>query len=173
MKRTCSKSLLILLLSVLPLVLGGCKNTESAEAIAPFSDATWAYTREDILNCEGENYTTYDSVYGGICYTYPKTYGAYQGTIKYMLDEEDRLMCVAWAYSSEDEQELSSLYESISQSVNEQNGNTAYETDTPSNYGNVWRRKEGNIILSTMITSDLKALQYAYLHPDVSSSGED
>lgn len=173
MKCTRLKSLLILLLSVLPLILGSCKNTESAKTIAPFSDATWEYTKENILSCEGKNYTTYDSVYGGICYTYPKTYGAYQGTIKYMLDAEDRLMCIAWAYSSENEQELSTLYESIFQSVNEQNGDTAYATDKPTNYGNVWRRKEGNIILSAMITSDLKVLQYAYLHPDVSNNGED
>lgn len=173
MKHSNPKSLLLLFLSILTLLLGGCQSAETSKAIAPFSDATWEYTRDDILSYEGENYTTYDSVYGGICYTYPKTYENYQGTIKYMLDEEDRLMCIAWAYSSEDEEELYSLYEFISQSVYEQNGDTAYETDKPTNYGNVWRREEGNIILSTMITSDLKALQYAYLHPDVSNNKEE
>lgn len=173
MKHTSHKILPLLILSAFALLLGGCQKTETPQNIAPFSDATWEYTREDILSYEGDNYTTYDSVYGGTCYTYPKTYENYQGTIKYMLDAEDRLMCIAWAYSSDDEQELYSLYESISQSVYEANGETAYETDKPTNYGNVWRREEGNIILSTMITSDVKALQYAYLHPDVSNSGEE
>ena len=170
MKHPGSKQFLFPLLCILMLFFDGCQKNAAPIPVSPFSDATWEYTKEDILNYEGENYSTYDSVYGGICYTFPKNYQGYQGTVKYMLDANERLMCIAWTYSSTDEQELYTLFESIQQAVYETNGDTSYETDKPTNYGNVWYREEGNLILSTMITTDLKALQYSYLNPEVSSS---
>ena len=90
-----------------------------------------------------------------------------------MFDGEERLMCIAWTCSADEEQELYNLYglieESVDASLNEENP----ETDSSSNAGRVWYREDGNIVLSLMITSDLKALQYAYLHPDVSSQPKD
>ena len=147
MKHPGSKQFLFPLLCILMLFFDGCQKNAAPIPVSPFSDATWEYTKEDILNYQG-----------------------YQGTVKYMLDANERLMCIAWTYSSTDEQELYTLFESIQQAVYETNGDTSYETDKPTNYGNVWYREEGNIILSTMITTDLKALQYSYLNPEVSSS---
>lgn len=148
------------------LILCGCQKSESpALPASPFSDAAWEYTAEDVLAYEGSEPSTYDSVYGGICYTYPKTYQERQGTIKYMFDDKERLMCVAWTCAADEEQELFDFYDRIEQSVNSQTG----ETGSSSHAGRVWYKDDGNIILSLMITSDLKALQYAYLHPDVSS----
>lgn len=146
------------------LLLAGCgKDNPPA---SPFSDISWNHTAEDIIAYEGDGYSTYDSVYGGICYTYPKDYQNRQGTIKYMFDEKGRLMSIAWAYSAEEEQELYDFYDFIEEDVN----TLTNETEVTSNAGHVWHREEGNIVLSLMITSDLKALQYAYLHPDVSNS---
>lgn len=158
----------------LPLfLLSGCGTDGSVPPVAPFCDAVWEDTLQDILSYEGNDYETYASVYGGTCYTYPKTYQDRQGTIKYMFDGEERLMCIAWTCSADEEQELYNLYglieESVDASLNEENP----ETDSSSNAGRVWYREDGNIVLSLMITSDLKALQYAYLHPDVSSQPKD
>ncbi|NBI90305.1 hypothetical protein D3Z45_06855 [Lachnospiraceae bacterium] len=147
------------------LLFNGCGKSSSPIPPSPFSDASWNNTQEDIIAYEGDGYTTYDSVYGGICYTYPKVYQERQGTIKYMFDEQERLMCIAWTCTAEEETELFELYDIIEGTVN----TLTNETDITSNAGHVWYREEGNIILSLMITSDLKALQYAYLHPDVSN----
>lgn len=147
------------------LLLTGCGSNNPPAPASPFSDVSWNHTQEDIIAYEGEGYSTYDSVYGGICYTYPKVYQDRQGTIKYMFDEQERLMSIAWTYSAEEEQELFDFYDFIEGNVN----TLTSETDITSNAGHVWYREEGNIVLSLMITSDLKALQYAYLHPDVSN----
>ena len=161
-----SKQFILLFPILFALILCGCQNSESpALPVSPFSDSTWEYTVKDVTSYEGSSLETYDSIYGGICYTYPKTYQERQGTIKYMFDDEERLMCIAWTCSADEEQELYDLYDLIEQSVNSQAG----ETGRSSNTGCVWYREDGNIILSLMITSDLKALQYAYLHPDVSN----
>lgn len=159
------KYFLFLLPALCLLLLGGCGKSNSPAPASPFSDAAWNYTAEDIIAYEGDGYTTYDSVYGGVCYTYPKVYQERQGIIKYMFDEQERLMCIAWTCSAQEEQELFELYDSIEGTVNA----LTDETDVTSNAGHVWYREDGNIILSLMITSDLKALQYAYLHPDISN----
>ncbi len=120
-------------------------------------------------NAGGSGPSTYDSVYGGTCYTWPKEYNGLMGTVKYMFDDEEKLMCVAWAYGCDDADELLSLYESINGSVNEKYGESGYAADHPGNYGNVWYLETGDIVLTTMITAENKALQYAYLHPLVSN----
>ena len=98
------------------LLLAGCgKDNPPA---SPFSDISWNHTAEDIIAYEGDGYSTYDSVYGGICYTYPKAYQDRQGTIKYMFDEKGCLMSIAWAYSAEEEQELYDFYDFIEEDVN-------------------------------------------------------
>lgn len=170
MKQFCSRSLLIFFLTVFVLISGSCRKNDVNLPISPFSDTTWNNTVEDILTYEGDDYTTYNSVYGGLCYTYPKSYENRQGTIKYMLDEEEHLKCIAFTFSAEDEQELFRFYESLEESIN---AKINFETDKTTNSGHIWYRKEGNVVLSLMITSDLKALQYSYLHPDVSSKADD
>lgn len=161
-----SKRFFLFFPALLALVLCACGKEENPAApVSPFSDSTWEYTVEDILAYEGSEPATYDSVYGGICYTYPKPYQNRQGTIKYMFDDEERLMCVAWTCAADEEQELYDFYDLIEKDINSQTG----ETGSSSHAGRVWYRENGNIILSLMITSDLKAMQYAYLHPDVSS----
>ena len=96
-----SKRFILLFPVLFALVLCACRKEENPAApVSPFSDSTWEYTAEDVLAYEGSSPETYDSVYGGICYTYPKTYQEHQGTIKYMFDDKERLMCIAWACSA-------------------------------------------------------------------------
>ncbi len=152
-----------------------CKNISPTDAVpldCPFTEMSWSSTPEDVFEAEGECDSSYDSVYDGTCYTYPGEYNGLGGTIKYMFDDQERLMCVAWTYSCEDTDELKSLYDTISASVNERFGESSYNANNPGNSGNVWYLESGDIVLSTMITSDSKALQYAYLHPSVSNTEE-
>lgn len=164
-----SKHSILILIICLILAFTGCGHKkEETASICPFAEVSWEDTIDDILHAEGTAYSTYDSVYGGICYTFPKEYEGRNGTIKYMFDGENQLMCVAWAYGCESEKELLELYESINTSVNDIYGESSYGANHPGNYGNVWYLESGDIVLTTMITSENKALQYAYLHPLVS-----
>ena len=117
-----SKRFILLFPVLFALVLCACRKEENPAApVSPFSDSTWEYTVEDVLAYEGSSPETYDSVYGGICYTYPKTYQERQGTIKYMFDDKERLMCVAWTCSADEAQELYDFYDLIEKDVNRQN----------------------------------------------------
>ncbi len=167
LKPHCTSALL--LSALLAFLLCGCQKEKPATAASPFSDVTWEYSIEDVQAYENTEPATYDSVYGGLCYTYPKSYDTFEGTVKYMFDGNEKLMCVAWTCSSEEEQELYDFYDKIEAAVNSETNGSPAVTDKISNAGHVWYREDGNIILSLMLTSDLKALQYSYLHPDVSS----
>jgi hypothetical protein len=166
----------VLSLCIISSLLAGCGSAGETAAEeettlvldCPFTDMGWNSTIEDVVSTEGEDYTTYDSVYGGICYTYPKKYTGYEGTIKYMFDDEDQLMCVAWAYGDDDADTLYSLYETINSDLFSRYGDSGYNANGTGNYGNVWYLESGDIVLSTMVTTDTSALQYSYLHPNVS-----
>lgn len=166
-------SLALAVLTFASLALSGCKK-EAAELTldAPFTKVSWNSTKEDIITEEGEGYETYDSVYNGDTYTYAKTYEGKEGTIKYMFDDKDELMCVAWAYGSDDATELEELYTKINDDMTDIYGKSGYSTDeeekTVNNYGNIWYREEGDIIVTAMVTDENKALQFAFLHPEVS-----
>lgn len=171
-----TKSFFTVLLCTLSLCfLSSCSGSdETVPALnCPFTEMSWSSTTEDILAAEGADYAAYDSVYGGICYTYPKVFEGYEGTVKYMFNENDKLMCVAWAYNgTDDEESLFSLYNIINDSVIDMYGESGYDGNGVGNYGNVWYLESGDIVLTTMLTSDNKALQYAYLHPSVSNTAE-
>ena len=118
-----------------------CGQDEGPVLDCPFTELTWNSTIDDMTAAEGENYSTYDSLYGGLCYTYPKEYEGCSGTVKYMFDVEKY-------------------------------GESGYDAGGVGNYGGVWYRENGDIILTTMVTTENKALQYAYLHPLVSNTEE-
>jgi len=86
-----------------------------------------------------------------------------------MLNEEEELMAIAWTYSSENTQLLNTLYDNIHDSISQKYGKSGQEAEGVNNYGDVWYLDEGNILLSLMLTSDVKALQYSYLNPKVST----
>lgn len=153
--------------------LSACGASAGARgADCPFSHFVWSSSAEDIIAEEGENYGSYDSVYGGVCYTYPKEFEGLMGTIKYMFDGNGSLVSMAWAYSSDSQEELLDLYERIYASVSAVYGESGYHAGHQTNYGGVWYRENGDIILSTMLTSENKALQYSYLSPAVSGGNQ-
>lgn len=152
-------------------VLSGCAGRDEALSI-PFSDMSWDSTLENITAAEGDNYETHDSIYDGITYSFPKNYAGESGTVKYMFDGDDRLMCIAWSCETDDADELNRIYDSIRSDLENTYGDSDYSTDEASNHGNVWRFEEGNIILGAVTTDSVCTLQYSYLHPDVSSKGK-
>lgn len=158
------------------LLTAACGTKENAPVlVCPFTAVSWDATASDAATAEGvstDDASRYDSVYGGPCYTYPKEYNGLMGTIKYMFNQDEKLMCVAWTYGCDDAEELLSLYESINNSVSEKYGESGYAADHPGNAGNVWYLETGDIVLTTMVTEENKALQYAYLHPSVSGRNE-
>ncbi len=160
---------LFLLLTLIFTACGSKEQTDTVSLDCPFTEMSWESTVDDVIALEGDDHTTYDSVYGGTCYTYPKEHEGLTGTVKYMFDDKNRLMCVAWACGFDNTEELQNLYDSISADVNGRFGESSYNADNPGNFGNVWYLDSGDIVLSTMITSENKALQYAYLHPLVSN----
>lgn len=164
--------LLIMMLLLCSLTACGVEKETEPMFDCPFTELQWSSTVDDMLAAEGEAYSTYDSLYGGLCYTYPKDYEGLSGTVKYMFNEDNELMSVAWAYSAENAEDIEALYETISASIVAENGESGYDAGGVGNYGGVWYRESGDIILTTMITSDAKALQYAYLHPLVSNHEE-
>ena len=90
-----------------------------------------------------------------------------------MFNENEELMCVAWAYNgTDDEESLAALYNMINDSITGIYGESGYAGNGVGNYGNVWYMESGDIVLTAMFTSDNTALQYAYLHPSVSNAAE-
>lgn len=151
----------------------GCTGSKKHDAVCPFSDLTWDASPEDVIASEGDDYQTYDSIYNGSTYTFPKRYLEQDGTIKYMFDDKDALMCFAWTVQSDDEASLRSLYDKIHAQLVKSYGESGYNTDKSTNYGDVWHLEQGDIVLSVMKTSSQKALQYSYTHPDVSYNAKD
>lgn len=163
-----------LAVSLLTAVLTGCGSRSAAPAEGcPFSDLTWESSVSDMEKNEGTDHETYDSVYGGITYTYPKEYAGVSGTIKYMYDADEKLASIAWAYGSDDADELRGLYETIHSDLVAAHGDSGYNTEKGTNYGDVWYLEDGNIIISAMITDSQKALQYAYISPTHSTAKEE
>lgn len=152
-------------------LLTGC-GSKKAEAVleAPFTEAQWSSTPEEVMALEGNaDYTTTDSVYGGTCYIFPKEYLGHEGSVKYMYDAENALVCVAWSYGTPDAAEASSLYVEIQTQTTEKYGEGIHTAKHYSNLGDKWALESGNILLITFITEENAALQYSYLHPNVSN----
>lgn len=155
---------------MLACIIISCGNADQIPLDCPFTDMDWNSTADDVIAEEGNGYSTYDSIYGGLCYTWPKEYENCMGTIKYMFDDEDRLVNVAWACSADSMDEVTALYDTINDSVNELYGESGYNSNGVGNYGNVWHLESGDIILSVMISSEFISLQYAYMHPLISNT---
>lgn len=148
-----------------PKVSDAAKNSDSSYIDIPFSSMNWDCTPDDVLACEGSDYRTYDSTYGGTTYAFDKKFNEKNGTIKYMFDGSSRLMCIAWAYGTDNADELKTLYKDIESDVRSEYGDSGYQTDKATNYGGAWYLDNGHIIISTMITADNKALQYSFVNP--------
>lgn len=160
---------MIFLLAFIMLLCSGCVSSDSPLEI-PFSDADWTNTAEDIQKLNGDPQSTYASVYGGDCYTYEQEYLERSGTIKYMFDENETLMCVAWAYTAVDSSDLDEVYNQIQEFANESYGESEDSPVGVNNTGAIWRLDSGTIIITAMSTAEVHALQFAYINPDANTN---
>lgn len=135
---------------------------------APFTEATWASTKDDLGALEGVATNTYDSIYGGTTYVYESSLEGRAGSIKYMFDDKNALMCVAFTYLPETSDEVMDLYNTLHESLVAKLGESEYQAEHDTNYGDVWYREEGDIVISCMVTSEQNSLQFSYLNPIVS-----
>lgn len=158
---------------LLALCLAGCSNSRTAEAVAPFSALTWDSSPEDMNRLEKDATESYASVYNGTTYVYEREYQGRNGSLKYMFDDEDKLMCIAWACEAADAGELDRVYQSLHAEVEEACGASGYNPSGSTNYGDVWYREDGDIIISAVTAEDQYAIQYAYLNPLVSNQDAD
>lgn len=171
-KKQCTSLVLLLLTAILALLASGCQKApgkKDSTPVSPLSTLTWESTYEDMTALEGEALEGRESIYGGLAYDYPKEFMERSGTISYMFDEEERLVCIGWSYSASSPEELDAAYQAIYQDVAKSNGESGEEAKGLNNYGDVWRRQEGNIILSAVASDSASALLYSYLSPLVST----
>lgn len=165
--------LLEVLVCLLFTAMGLCACGASGDgwpADCPFSHLTWSSSMGDVVAEEGEEHGSYDSVYGGVCYTYPKELEGRAGTVKYMFDGDGKLAAMAWTWEAESQEELEGLYDTLYASLSARYGESGYSAGHQTNRGGVWYLDSGDIILSAMTTSEVKALQYSYLSPAVSKA---
>lgn len=148
-------------------LVAGCNN-EANTAKIPYTDLSFSSTVDEIIAAEGENYETYESIYEGTTYTFDKTYMEKTGTVKYMCDAQNAVKSIAWTYVSDDGGEIMVLYNNVFAKLKEEYGEPTQKADGVGNYAEVWKREEGNIILSAVITNDARMMQVAFLSPDVS-----
>ena len=84
-----------LITALLLFFLTGCRTKALEQAVAPFSDATWNKTPEELIGLEENDFTTTPSVYGGDSYLFPVTWLDHEGTVKYMYDQNKNLVSIA------------------------------------------------------------------------------
>lgn len=170
MKRFFQPISILFLVILSALFIGGCQKKEIK---CPFTTIVWGNTLEDIKELEGNDGETYDSIYDGTTYAFPKEYDGLAGTVKYMFNGEDKLVSISWMYEAEDSKDLAAVYEKIHGEAEKMLGKSGFkynreELEKVAAPGDVWYLESGNVVLTTVDASDLKALQYTFLHPDVS-----
>ncbi|MBQ3792927.1 MAG: hypothetical protein IIU45_05500 [Lachnospiraceae bacterium] len=154
---------------VLSMSLAGCgkKAPQESASTCPYTSLTWDATVEDMIALEGEDYETYDSIYKGMTYTYPKEYLGHTGMIKYMYDADGRLCNMSWSYTGETADDLKAVYDGVCQDATTLYG----EGETDDGVGNLckmWVETEETIMANAVITDDTKVMQIAYMRADVS-----
>lgn len=170
MKQFRQRTPLFFMLILTAAFIFGC---QKKEVTCPFTTITWGNTLEDIRELEADGGETYDSIYDGTTYSFPKDYDGLTGTIKYMFNGEGRLVSMSWMYEADDSEDLAAVYEKIHGEAEKMLGKSGFkynreELEKVAAPGDVWYLESGNVILTTVDASDLKALQYTFLHPDVS-----
>ncbi|MGN0329993.1 MAG: hypothetical protein ACI4D5_02020 [Kineothrix sp.] len=151
--------------------ISACGASEPSSAPpAPFSRALWSSTLQDLRELEQTEYETTASVYGGSSYIFPASYLDYSGKVKYMYDDRDQLVAIAFFYEGSDASQVKELYDKIYPLAARAFGESIHSETAGHNSGEKWTRKEGNVLLSVLSTQEAHALQYSFLHPSVSHS---
>ena len=145
----------------------GCGEEKTTEV--PYTDLTLDSTYEDMVKLEGESNETSDNFYEGITYSYPKTYLGLEGDVTYSYDADNQLCSISWIHVADSKDDVTDIYDNIKKELVSSYGESGYGSGVQTNSGDVWYRKEGNIILSCVTVDSLSALSYTYMHPRVSS----
>lgn len=167
MKQTHKFLSLLLLLTSITLSLAGCSS--SKEVTIPFTEITWESSLEDVQALEGEPQDSYYSSYKGTTYVYEKEYLGLSGSIKYMFDDNEKLMSIAWLYLPESDEDLETVYADLVNQTNNLYGKSGFDSDMNTAKGEVWYLEDGNILIGVMSTGINEAIQYQFFHPEVSS----
>ncbi len=164
--------LVLPLVLVCLLVLAGCgQNASSFDC--PYTTLNWDTTAEELISVEGSNYETYDSMYKGLTYTYDKEYLGLNGTVKYMFDSGNKLVNVAWTYTSENDTDIQDSYLAVYNALCDIRGSESENADGVNTYGEIWRDEvKGNVVLSGVLTSDSKMIQCSFMSPEVSKAAK-
>ena len=154
------------ILTVIAGTMSGCAN----QTQIPFSDCKWTWTVENVTKAEGKPKEVYDSVYGGDTYTYDKKFMKYDGTIKYMFDENGSLASVAWSYVDEDEDNVMQFYKYLQNAEKRKHGKSEFSNTNDTAYGDVWHLDDCTVIITTLTVNGNSGLQYAYINKGYSKS---
>ena len=150
--------------------LSGCSR-QASDIGCPFTALSWDATSDDMIELEGEEFETYDSIYKGLTYTYPKEYLGKTGMIKYMYDADGKLCNVSWAYTGNDAEEVLTVYRAVCDDTVERHGQSTSD-DGIGNYCEIWASESGTVMANAVITNDTKVMQIAYMSADVSKQGK-
>lgn len=161
------KKILIIFMAVTALLLcGGC-GRQKAVINCPFTELVWDSTTDDMIALEGDGFDTYESIYKGMTYTYPKEYLGKAGMIKYMYDADGKLCNVSWSYTGEAEEELMDVYRAVCDEAAKLHGRSTND-DGVGNYCETWITDGGTVMANAVVTNDTKVMQIAYMNPEVS-----
>lgn len=164
-------SVLFLLVILSLLIFSGCRNTDKVQTVAPFSEAGWESTPQELSSFHESTPDTTLSVYGGNSYLFPVTWMEQEGTVKYMYDENEQLVSIAFYCEADTLENLTALYDTIRSQAFREFGESIVTTNQD-NVGDRWIRSEGNIILAAFWNEESCALQYSFLHPRISRDAE-
>lgn len=157
MKKNYLKSILALALSLT--FFCGCAKSEFQ---APFTDVKLGTPIAEVTATLGEEQSSYPSLYNGTTYLYDKEYMDKAGSIKYMTNKDGNVLVVAWSYKDDESKNISDLYTQLQIDLTKEYGNPE-QANGVNNYVQIWKLKEGHIVLSGVLTSDTKALQLAFM----------
>ena len=146
--------------------LSGCGSTASSMD-CPYTSLSWEDRVDDMTALEGANYETYDSIYHGMTYTYPKSYLDYGGVIKYMYDGDGKLCNVSWSYTGVSEDDVMEVYSAVCDAMSARYGGGTVD-DGVGNLCEMWVLENETIMANAVITDDTKAMQIAFMNADVS-----
>lgn len=162
--------ILLILTTAAALVLAGCGSKKSS-INCPFTELSWESTTDEMIAAEGNGYDTYDSIYKGLTYTYPKEYLGNEGMIKYMYDGNGTLCNVSWSYTGDSEESVMNVYDAVCAEMNSLHGDSKSD-DGIGNYCEIWSSNGGTVMANAVITNDTKVMQIAYMSAAVSKQTE-
>ncbi len=160
------KTALFTALIIITPVLVGCSSA-TEKINCPFTEMSWVSSADDMIEAEGDRYDTYDSIYKGITYTYPKEYLGNAGMIKYMYDDSGKLCNVSWSYTGETDESVMNVYNAVVEEMRSLHGESRND-DGIGNYCEMWISDGGTVMANAVITNDTKVMQIAYMSPEVS-----